>query len=123
MNHLSPQEFEQKERNPYFQASPPDHLGKGVKIFLIISVSIFLIGVVCCFIWFNISVSEGKLKGNSTINNQVQTPDIPIEVNVDERDTNEYEHTINNNIKIDEETKDEMVDEIVAKILEELKDE
>lgn len=70
-------------------------------------------------VWSNINVSTGKMQGNVSVVNNVDTPDVPVTVN--DQDTNNYQNnfTIQNNnsviVNID------VGDEIAEQIAEEVK--
>lgn len=123
MNELAPEEYKREDIKPLsdFQFPKQNYgLSKGMKWFLGIAISITCLFFIFNLIWFNVSVSDGLFKSNDTINNQVTTPDIP--VNIDDRDTNNYEHTINNNIQIDKKTIENITNEIIEGVLEGLND-
>jgi hypothetical protein len=65
----------------------------GIWTFAIIVVLLLATNIV----WSNINVSTGKMQGNVSVINNVDTPDVPVTVN--DQDTNNYQNnfTIQNN--------------------------
>lgn len=110
--------LENHESKSYFEPSQKKKMGGETMIFLAASILIFLTLMAIGVVWFNLSVNSGSFKGNTTINNQIEQPQQNYSINVDERDTNNYEHIINNNIEISGQLLDGIVDEIVEKVLE-----
>lgn len=69
-------------------------------------------------IWSNVNISSGKMQGNISLVNNVDTPDVPVTVN--DQDTNNYHNnfTIQNNntiiidINVDDEIAQKIADEV-----------
>lgn len=121
-----PQEFyepiSQPPNYPKLPVMPiPNEKPKKNRTWILIGVTIFLsLILIANFIWFNYSFSNGKARDNSTTINNIDVPDIP--VTIDDKDTNNYEHSITNQIIVDisEADKKDIANDIVNKILEEL---
>jgi len=100
---------------------PPQKKPKSMAV-LILSIMVFVLAtaLVISFFWFNAIISDWSFETNTTVVNQVDvSPTLPIDLAVDDRDTNNYQHDINieNKINIDEDFLEDMVDDIVDGVL------
>lgn len=114
------EEIKKFNENPVTKANKVVAMKKGTYKTLIGIIILLTAILIANFVWFNLSLSSGKMNGNVTVTNNIQVdpPVIPeIPVDVDANINNQYTHTIQNTIEVDDSTIKEIVDDIVEDIL------
>jgi len=106
------EEVKKFNENPITKANGLKLISKRTYIAIWVVITFLVILLTINVFWGNLNASLGMFKNNETININVDTPDVP--VTIDDKDTNNYEHTINVENKI--ELEDDVIDDVVERI-------